>query len=329
MLKLSPVGEPQHSEQTFVGHFRHDGQEFCIGTEAGLVIVYRIEGGVCTKLRELRDVDADSMMPVMGIKYLAPSEGNELGNVVAAADAGGNIRFWHTSSGNLRHTISAGMEAAFTCMDVSANRLVVGGYDFALRVYDVTTRKLIKQLGDTKGKISTEPSVVGSHNNRVFSVIFHPADDNIVFSGGWDDMVFMWDVDLGVPLKRISGPHLAGAGLAFDAGSSQLFTASYKFDCGLACWAGDLSSMNWQCCTEEDRCHLFHVTMPSTRSDFIIACGSQPNEVRFHDATSGKIIARKEMEHAVFYTATSPDDKYIIVLGAGGCQLMELQQQEE
>ncbi|RHY34961.1 hypothetical protein DYB32_000530 [Aphanomyces invadans] len=54
-------------------------------------------------------------------------------------------------------------------------------------------------------------TLTAGHSNRVFSVKFHPLDENTIISGGWDNTIQIWDTRVGHSVRGIYGPHIAGA----------------------------------------------------------------------------------------------------------------------
>ena len=62
-----------------------------------------------------------------------------------------------------------------------------------------------------KGNPKTlETGHLGSHNNRVFCLKWHPEDENLFLSGGWDKTVFFWDVRTKASVKKIYGYYIGG-----------------------------------------------------------------------------------------------------------------------
>lgn len=57
------------------------------------------------------------------------------------------------------------------------------------------------------------------HTNRIFSVKFDPFNPNVVYSGGWDSMVKIWDIRQRKCSGTILGPQLCGDALDVKAGS--------------------------------------------------------------------------------------------------------------
>ena len=62
-----------------------------------------------------------------------------------------------------------------------------------------------------KGNPKTlETGKIGAHNNRVFCLKWHPTDDNVFLSGGWDKTVYFWDVRTKVAVNKVFGYYIGG-----------------------------------------------------------------------------------------------------------------------
>ena len=64
------------------------------------------------------------------------------------------------------------------------------GKDATVRVYDESTKTCTVALKGAPGYGSTKAA---GHSNRIFSVKFHPTDEHLVLSGGWDNTIQVWD----------------------------------------------------------------------------------------------------------------------------------------
>lgn len=88
-------------------------------------------------------------------------------------------------------------------MDYSPDKgkkLAIAGKNPEIEVYDdETMQKCVefKNMG------------TASHTNRIFSVKFDPKDPNLLYSGGWDCAVFLWDLRLATPVHTIYGPQIS------------------------------------------------------------------------------------------------------------------------
>jgi len=67
-----------------------------------------------------------------------------------------------------------------------------------VEIYDEETLERICDLKTANGK--------GGHTNRIFSVKFDPVMPNVVYSGGWDCVVNVWDIRTGKATGFIHGP---------------------------------------------------------------------------------------------------------------------------
>jgi hypothetical protein len=64
----------------------------------------------------------------------------------------------------------------------------------------------------------------------VFAVKFHPDDENLILSAGWDNTVQIYDLRAGLAVRTIFGPHVCGDALdiATAAGGGYLLTGSWR-----------------------------------------------------------------------------------------------------
>eukprot|EP00351_Strombidinopsis_sp_SopsisLIS2011_P001644 CAMPEP_0116883202 /NCGR_PEP_ID=MMETSP0463-20121206/15664_1 /TAXON_ID=181622 /ORGANISM="Strombidinopsis sp, Strain SopsisLIS2011" /LENGTH=79 /DNA_ID=CAMNT_0004537611 /DNA_START=570 /DNA_END=809 /DNA_ORIENTATION=+ len=65
------------------------------------------------------------------------------------------------------------------------------------------------------------------HSNRVFCCKFDPKDDNIIYSGGWDDIIMINDLREGGPVNKILGPHICGESI--DLQGNLLLAGSQRY----------------------------------------------------------------------------------------------------
>ncbi len=64
--------------------------------------------------------------------------------------------------------------------------MAIGGKRGQINIIDFNTKTIIKKY--PKGS-----SFSFGHTNRIFKVKFS-TDQNLLFSGGWDQTVFLWDI---------------------------------------------------------------------------------------------------------------------------------------
>ena len=72
------------------------------------------------------------------------------------------------------------------------------------------------------------------HSNRVQCIRFHPLQDNLFFSSGWDATVYLYDTRRFMPVTFFSGPQVSGESLdvrAQDGGHVLLVGGYEATDC--------------------------------------------------------------------------------------------------
>lgn len=83
-------------------------------------------------------------------------------NILVTAGADGNVKYWHTTSGKLIHTHKEEGNSIY-CIDYNfdGTRLVTGGQDTKIRVYDDAAKDIIHTFQD-----GSDAHL--SHYNRIF-----------------------------------------------------------------------------------------------------------------------------------------------------------------
>lgn len=161
-------------------------------------------------------------------------------HVLLACDAGGIVRHWHATFGKLLSKITEPGNQIFAAdYRNDGYFFATGGKDRLIRLYDESSRGLVATL--TGGT----PDVTPGHSNRVFSIKFHPRDDNIILSAGWDNTVQVYDVRAGHAVRSLYGPHVCGDALDIDGLTGAIITGSWRASEQLQVWdygTGQLTS---------------------------------------------------------------------------------------
>ena len=109
---------------------------------------------------------------------------------------------------------------SYQCMDYSidGSKFVVAGKLPVLEIYD-----------DAKMHKVLEFKTVGSvgHSNRIFCVRYDNVNPSIIYSGGWDRAVNIWDVRSGKCVGTIFGPQIVGEAIDVKSETSTLLTGSH------------------------------------------------------------------------------------------------------
>ncbi|KAJ3288262.1 hypothetical protein HDU79_004988 [Rhizoclosmatium sp. JEL0117] len=196
------------------------------------------------------------------------------------------------------------------------------GSDSYVRVYDSQNHKKLLEMNRGQGDISA------GHSSRVFSVRFHPTEQNILISGGWDNTIQFWDTRIGHSVRSIYGPHICGSdSLDFNQDGSEILTASFAKEDQLQMWdfgSGKLiDTIAWSIMEGERKNSLLYSgsfgksKAPGGGVQYAIAggCGGF-NEVKlFNLQTKRAVGVAQGFTHSVYSVVMSSNEKMIAVGG--------------
>ena len=227
-------------------------------------------------------------------------------------------------------------------------QFATGGKDKCVRVYDEATKALTASLKSGMGFGSSQTT---GHSNRVFSVKFHPTDENLLLSGGWDNTIQVWDVRAGHSVRSIFGPHMCGDGLDVSVdpstGKSTILTGSWRPESPLELWDMATGTVQevvpWkESMLASQPCMLYAAQFSKHKNQrFIAAGGSGANEARVYDRFGGTMTSHSGvdrgpgnsalvgtvtgMSRGVFSVDWSPvADRVAIGTGDGALRILEV-----
>ncbi|RDD45511.1 POC1 centriolar protein-like protein A [Trichoplax sp. H2] len=112
-------------------------------------------------------------------------------------------------------------------INTSGGIYATAGKDTDIRVYDFSTHECFVTCHgkDLSEGLSTPSDEVG-HGRRIFALKFHPENNNVLVSGGWDKFLKVWDIRVGNrAVRTINGPYICGQGI--DLIDNYVLTASW------------------------------------------------------------------------------------------------------
>ena len=103
-------------------------------------------------------------------------------------------------------------------VDHNEGKVLCAGKLPQVEVYDVETRKVVQEM-----------ITVG---NKIICAKFDRIDGNLIYSGGWDRTVLIWDIRQGKRTAgQIQGPQICGE--AIDSKGPKLLTGSHSLKDGI------------------------------------------------------------------------------------------------
>jgi WD40 repeat protein len=202
--------------------------------------------------------------------------------------------------------------------------LAAGGADNHIRLYDAATGKEIRRLSghqvrtfkseeDSKGAVPFLVESVGEGN--VTTLGFSP-DGKTLASGGWDDMVRLWDVATGKELHKLDAHKGMVARVVF-APDGKVLASRGGIDGVLRLWdaASGAELRKIEGLSRVNPWRFYREAALAFSVDFRAVVASTRKAIVFYDVASGKETRKLEGYRDCMYVAFSPDGK---LLAAGG-----------
>jgi WD40 repeat protein len=233
--------------------FSQDRQYLAASGGNGTISVY----SMATNSKELTlDPKMLTPLPCTAVAFRPFTSESINKNVIGATYADGTIRHWHATTGQLISTIQVDdVQLMHLSYNSNGSKFTTCASDNNIRVYDASTNKIIFH-----GKDREEQGSIG-HTNRIFCSKFHPKDDRLIVSGGWDDCILIWDTRHRNPVRTIFGPRICGDALDFDDSGTKLLSGSYTRDNNIQIWSWQsgelLESLLWSNLPQAPSCMLY------------------------------------------------------------------------
>lgn len=218
-------------------------------------------------------------------------------------------------------------------------QFATGGRDKVVRLYDEATKALTCEL---KGGLGYGDNVTTGHSNQIFSLKYHPTDENCLISGGWDNTIQVWDCRAGHAVKSIYGPHLCGDALDLvvdpSTGKTTVLAGSWRPHDPLEMFDLDtgkcIEQVAWRdSLLASQPCMLYaaQFSQHDGRGQFIAAGGSGANEARVFERGVGPekntslVGTVAGMKRGVFGVAWSPvRDRVALGTGDGTIRILDV-----
>ena len=210
-LKNPPYGE------CFTTQFNPSGSQIACGYSNGFISIFPVnekKPPVTFKV---------GTYPVTSIKWNKKKDTTLL---VGSAD--GYVTHWHSTSGKILHSMHE-LNNAINSVDYTRDykKFATAGNDVCVRIYDENMKSIINSMRPYK---FDEPG----HSGRIFCVKFHPENDNMLVTGGWDKTLQFYDVRGGKICHSIYGPEICGEGI--DISQNFVLTGAWSTGTQVQIW---------------------------------------------------------------------------------------------
>ncbi|KAG8469846.1 hypothetical protein KFE25_006301 [Diacronema lutheri] len=306
-ISLKPLAQNwsvgAHSSEVFCVRFSSDSTLVAAGLGSGVVRVYQAQTGRLS----YQLTTSDKGLPSTAMRFRPASASTKTRNVLLTANADGCIQHWHVTSGKCLHTIVEPDNQVFA-IDYKADgsKFATAGKDYTVRIYDEATKTKVADLSSGFGKKHA------GHSNRVFSLRFHPTDEHMLLSAGWDNTIQMWDLRTEGSVRSIFGPHICGDSV--DISGNDIVSGSWRPTEQLQLWdyrSGELiANVPWLDSSEP--C-LLYAAQFSASGKHIAAGGSGANEVRLFSRSSLEPVGVVNLSKGVYGVDFSTDSRALAI----------------
>ncbi|KAK7111404.1 katanin p80 WD40 repeat-containing subunit B1-like [Littorina saxatilis] len=287
-VKLDP-----HYGGIFSLQYNFDGSHLVAGFSGGGIRMYK--GRTGELVRELRP-NRHGGFAIMCLRFHPKDP-----TMLYAGSAEGHVYLIHTETGALTHIVtepSNQINAMDFCVD--GYYFCTSGKDLAVRSYSTKTGKLDKTyggIGSSAGGGGSDTELEAGNTMRVYALKFHPDNENIFITAGWDNHIKIWDLRTNDGIKRqIHGPHVCGD--ALDIKGQNILSGS---------WCANRALQEWD--YGEGKL-VRDIKFPHTNGAFlycaeygdlgtVLAGGSGTNSVEVIEAETNKVIGSVPMTKPV------------------------------
>ncbi|CAH2245485.1 cell division cycle, cofactor of APC complex-like isoform X1 [Pelobates cultripes] len=208
--------------------FSPSGKQLSVGFGNGAIQILNVEDGQVDKTLYS---GSRKRLPITALQYHPRSE-----NLLVAAGADGLVSIYDIKSEINVFSITElenEINALDFCMDGSV--YATAGKDKKVRLYDSHTNEVLNIFEAPEYFYGDDVPFTSGHTRRIFALKFHPSENHIFLTGGWDDSIKVWDKRMAKEARRvIDGPHICGPGI--DIKDNKIITASWVSRNALQLW---------------------------------------------------------------------------------------------
>ena len=239
--------------------------------------------------------------PVTSIKWNKKKDTTLL---VGSAD--GYVTHWHSSSGKVLHSIHE-LNNAINSVDYTRDfkQFATAGNDVCVRIYDENMKSIITSMRPYK---FDEPG----HSGRIFCLKFHPENDNMLVTGGWDKTIQFYDVRGGKICHSIYGPEICGDSI--DLNGNFVLTGGWSTSTQVKIW----DIRNLKCVSEiiyetgekNYPTYIYSVKFNQRKDQKVFSIGGVNNNIfRIFDLETFNVYHGKNAPFNIWINTNNEDEK--------------------
>ncbi|CAH1794755.1 unnamed protein product [Owenia fusiformis] len=294
--------------------FSLDSEQLAVGFGNGGIQVF--DAHTLEKIQDIKPSRYGGGLAVTCIRYHPKQH-----HIFFASNSEGQVLSCNTKAGTFDVIIEE-KQNEINCLDFSLDgfNFATAGKDLTVRIYDTQSQQLSHVY---QGYNETAPPVefqVPGHAQRVFALKYHPENNHILITGGWDNHLKVWDTRSQDGVKRtIGGPHICGDSL--DVRGFKILTGSWVAQHSLQIWDYNEGVVEKNIPFPHGGHGEFLYCAQFCDNDVVIAGGSGTHSIQAVNTVSGKCLGEIKMEKPVQALDTTKGGR-LFAIGGGDNRLI-------
>lgn len=299
--------------------FDPEDKYIAAGFTDGTVRVFNMNNGTTQLSLQANYINEDEKFAFTCLRWCPRLYSSKEGNLLTAVSVDGSIYQWMVPSGKIVTTIKSSIPANdLYSLDYNneGSKFAVAGKDLNIKLYDESTKELIRELIPDSQKIP-------GHSNRIFSLKFSE-DPNLLLSASWDKTIKVWDLRQNEAIASILGVEISGDSI--DSVGDLIFSGSHRSKNSIQVWSlhkyNLIENFNW-----EESTLIYSLRVSPISGQYLLIGGSNKNEVKIFDRglKNSFVCGVTDLLHPCFSVDFSHDTKMIAVgCSDGSIQFFEI-----